>query len=181
MTSGAARETTRTNLWRAIAVILGFGALLYVASSYSVAADSQNRMPSGNIVGIDYSTFHAGATMLRYGDADKLYDLDAMTALLREVRRGPAARVPSFLNPPSFAMVLTPLAPLRYEVGLALWTVFGVSAFAVGLRAIGTSRPAFVLGAVLVSVPGFLGVTLGQGQFFWAALYAGVLSRLRAG
>ena len=175
------QESLRRTLWRMVGVILGVGAALYVLSIYSVATDSDHRSQTGNVVGVDYSTFHAGATMLRYRDADQLYDLEAMTGILREVRRGPVGLEPTYLNPPAFAMVLTPFAPLRYEVGLALWTTLGIVAFFFGLRSIGTTRPAFVLGAVLVSVPGFIGVTLGQGQFFWAALYAGVLSRLRAG
>jgi glycosyl transferase family 87 len=171
----------RMNLWRAFAVILGIGGLLYTATIVSVANDPDNRSPNGNVVGVDYSAFHAGGTMLRYGDARELYDIDAMTDLLREVRRGPAGRQPTFVNPPAFAMVLAVVAPLRYEAGLVVWTILGIAAFAMGLRAIGAPRPGVIIVAALLSVPGFLGVSLGQGQFFWAAIYAAILSRLRSG
>lgn len=181
MTTDTERESLRKNLWRAVAAMLVVGAVLYVASIVSVVADPENRSPTGNVVGVDYSSFHAGATMLRYGDAQDLYDIDAMTELLREVRRGPAGRQPTFLNPPAFAMVLTPLASLRYEAGLLIWTVVGFVVFGWGLRAIGTPRLGIVAGAAVLSISGFLGVSLGQGQFFWAAIYAGILSRLHAG
>jgi len=178
--SGSERESLRRNLWRSVALILSIGAVLYAALTFSVATDPDNRSPNGNVVGVDYSTFHAGATMLRYGDARDLYDIDAMTDLLREVRRGPAGRQPTFVNPPAFAMVLSPLAPLRYELGLVVWTVLGIAALGFGIRAIGASRPGVLLVGAVLSIPGYLGVSLGQGQFFWAAIYAGILSRLRA-
>ncbi|GBE24565.1 hypothetical protein BMS3Bbin02_00840 [bacterium BMS3Bbin02] len=175
------RESLRRTLWRLVAVILAIGAALYTASIISVATDPEYRSPNGNVIGVDYSTFHAGATMLRYGDPRELYDVDAMTELLREVRRGPAGLQPTFVNPPAFALVLAPLASLRYEVGLVVWTVLGVAAFGFGLRAIGAQRPGVLLVGTILSVAGFLGVSLGQGQFFWGAVYAGILSQLSAG
>ena len=181
MNPDTGHEALRQTLWRAVVVMLGMGALFYAASAYSIAIDPEHRSPTGNVVGVDYSAYHAAATMLRYGDADQLYDLDAMTELLRDVRQGPTSREPTYLYPPALATVLTPVAPLRYEVGLALWSALGIAAFFLGLRAINARAPALLVGAVLLSVPGFLGVSLGQGHFYWAAIYAGVLSRLRAG
>jgi Glycosyltransferase family 87 len=172
------RESLRRTLWRLVAIIPIIGVLTYGAFAYRIVSDIAE--PESRLeVGTDYSAFHAGAWTLRYGDADQLYDVEALAAVETELR-GESVRIePTYVNPPAFAMLLMPLAPLSSAYGYALWTVLGLAVFGIALRALAVPRPWLVLGVAATTTAGLIGVRIGQGQMFWAALFAAIIWRLR--
>ncbi|MCH7669741.1 MAG: DUF2029 domain-containing protein [Acidobacteria bacterium] len=172
------QESLRRTLWRMVAIIAILGAVSYGALAYFVAGEIAD--PESTVrVGDDYSTFHAAAQILLFGEADTLYDVDEVAAVRTALRGEVTSAAPAYVNPPAFAMLLVPLASLRYGAGLAVWTVAGFLALGVSLRLLHTPRPWLVLAVAATSINGFIGVRLGQAQMFWAALYGAILWRLR--
>lgn len=171
-------ESLRRTLWRLVAIVPIIGVLTYGAFAYRVVTDDGGRS-SDLEVGIDYSAFHAGAWTLRFGEPDQLYDVEALATVISDLRGESVPVVPTYVNPPAFAMLLMPLAPLRYELGYAIWTVVGIGVFGLALRALKVPRPWLVLAIATTTTVGLLGVRVGQGQMYWGALFAAILWKLR--
>lgn len=165
-------------LWRLVAIIPILGVVTIAAFTYRVATDTGG-VKSHLEVAADYSDFHAAAWTLRFGEADQLYDVAALAAVESDLRGEPVPAKPSYMNPPAFAMLLFALAPLGYLVGYAIWTTLGLFAFGISLRLLGVARPWLVTAIAAMSTVGLVGLRIGQGQMYWAAVFGAVLWRLR--
>jgi len=91
-----------------------------------------DRAVSLRSAGYDFLAFYTGGTFVRTGQADKLYDLDAVRAFQQDVARRhglelrPAAVGP-FWNPPFYAWVFAPLSALPYRAAFYCWTIINLA------------------------------------------------------
>lgn len=73
-------ETLRRTLWQLVAVMSILGVLLYSVLDYVVASDIAD--PESTLrVGSDYSTFHAAAQIVCFGEPNSLYDVAEIAAV----------------------------------------------------------------------------------------------------
>jgi Glycosyltransferase family 87 len=75
-------------------------------------------------VAADFTAFYTGYSMVRHGDAENLYDLDAQTRYQQALIPGLVfdSGVLPYLNPPFVALFLSPLSLLPLETAFYLWS-----------------------------------------------------------
>jgi hypothetical protein len=112
-------------------------------------------------VGRDFAVFYTGAALAEGGEWHSLYDVaefqreyDRVTALDSPVGG------PVFRYPPPTALVLVPLARVSLKTALVVWTALTVAGCLIALRAARVGLP--VAAAMMLTVPGFLTIALGQ-------------------
>ncbi len=128
--------------------------------------------------GNDYIAFWTGGAMVRDGQGNSLYDLDAQGEVQFSLRREQAisdgmraatGRIP-YWNPPALALLVIPFTALPASWGYVAWTVVGllVTVFAVALPL----RRHPYRRQVVILLLGFGGVASGvtQGQVNWVFL-----------
>ena len=114
--------------WRA-GLALALFITTAVAGNFFLSAE---RAVSLRAAGYDFLAFYTGGTFVRTGQADKLYDLDAVRAFQQGVARQhelelrPQAVGP-FWNPPPYAWVFAPLSALEYRTAFYVWTTINLA------------------------------------------------------
>ena len=109
---------------------------LYVAFGGFVASNIHHNLdPRGSPLGYDFSAFYEAAQFAKNGHAVDAYDDGAMIAAERSSFPGNTTRLP-WNYPPTFQLLLTPLAALPYVAAWVLWSVGLYAAYAVLARAI---------------------------------------------
>jgi Glycosyltransferase family 87 len=130
----------------------------------------------------DFFSFYAAATLVHIGRPQLLYDPATVTALERLIFPHPtgyAGYLP-YLNPPSAAVLLSPLSQLSYANARLLWLGLGVlTAIAcVAMLTRGMRQPAPLLAVIAIfgTFPAYQ--TLVEGQWSYVMLL-GALAALR--
>lgn len=134
----------------------------------------------------DFATAWSGARALLIG-ADP-YDVATWTDTVTRILRRPLLDTAVYAYPPWVAFALVPLAFLSVETAGAVWSLLGISAAVVVVRALLRAyvpdRPLVhaTVGALLVmSAPAVVALLLGQWPFVFVAMLAAIALLLRAG
>ncbi len=93
-------------------VIVGLYVLLYYSIAFYAAETHTNPEP-------DFLAFYTGATIARDGDLPHLYDAATQLAIEQELEPGRGILQP-YLNPPIYAVLLSPLAGLSPKVAYSV-------------------------------------------------------------
>ncbi len=145
--------------------------LLSVAVVVTVAQFSQAKnliLPAGAAIGGDYAAFDVAATAARDGKAAETYDAAAFEALLLE-HGPPKERFGlTWQYPPTYFLMILPLAFLPYLWGYALWTGGSALLFLATLRKAGAGF--LTLFVIVASPSAFQAVITGQNGFITGAL-----------
>lgn len=113
----AAKMNSRVSIILA-AVVLG----LYVLFGCVVAINTHGRQgPNGAPLFYDFSAFYQAATFADSGSASSAYNDSVMIAAERAAFPGATVRLP-WNYPPTFQLLLMPLAALPYAVAWLLWS-----------------------------------------------------------
>lgn len=147
--------------------------LLAIAVTVSVmqfAASKDLILPAGAVVGGDYVAFYAASHAAAAGEAAAIYDPAAFEALLHEVGPERERYGLTWQYPPTYFLLLFPLAFIAYAPGYALWTGATALGFLAALRSAGLNR--LFLFVIVASPPAFQAVITGQNGFLTAALLA---------
>src|SRR5207302_818750 len=77
----------------------------------------------------DFFAFYSAGTLIREGQPQSLYDASTLTALERHIWPHPTgyAGYMPFLNPPSAAVILSPLALLPFATARLLWLAISIA------------------------------------------------------
>ncbi len=124
-------------------------------------------------IGTDFSNVWAAGKLVLDGRPDAPYDPVLQHAAEREAFGGRPVPFFGWHYPPLFLTVAAALALLPYGWALLVWTVFGLSAYLVTLRAI-LPRPETVLVALAFPAT-FVNLGHGQNGFLTASLLGGAL------
>ena len=117
------RDRRRLSTWLpramtlAIVVVVGLGVAWWWALITEVTG------PITQAGHHDFFAFYSAATLIRDGHASDLYNASSLTAIERTIWPQPTgyAGYMPFLNPPSAAVVLSPLASLTYDRARIVW------------------------------------------------------------
>jgi hypothetical protein len=116
----------------ACAVLFG----VYLAFAGLLLANAKGGLdPAGTPLGYDFTAFHTAARLAAEGHAAATYDNQVMIAAQRAAFPGGIVRLP-WNYPPSFLLILLPLAALPYAWAWVAWTGATVAAHAAVARTI---------------------------------------------
>jgi hypothetical protein len=164
------RERIVAYSWICVAVYAVVAIVWVVMSTNLVDA-------KGKPLGYDFITFWAASFLALAGDAAASFD---MRRILAVQRMAVPAGTKVFLwhYPPTFHLVVLPLALLPYIVAYLVWTAGTFAAYLLVLRRF-VQRPETLL--VLAAFPGaFINAFHGQNGFLTAALFGAALLHLEA-
>ena len=137
---------------------------------------------SAGEIGNDFAVFYTAGALILDRSPELLYDMDQFQAAYAEATgKDPAAFGTMFGNPPAFAIAMAPLSLLPWEAAWIAWTVVGLAALALALKALGLNGVLPIWGIVLLSPLGYLAVTSGQSSFAWLLVVALVFFMLDRG
>lgn len=145
--------------------------LLAVAVVVTIAQFSQAKnliLPAGAVIGGDYVAFDVAATAAKEGKAAETYDVAAFEALLKEYGPRKERFGLTWQYPPTYFLLILPLAFLPYLWGYALWTGGSAALFLLTLRKAGASLLALFV--IVASPAAFQAAITGQNGFITGAL-----------
>ena len=153
-----------------IRVLAGGLLCLYVLFGWFVGSNIHGGLdPAGTPVGYDFSDFYEAGRFAVQGEPEKAYDDESMFAAERAAFPGALARLP-WNYPPSFQLLMIPLASLPYFEALALWSALMLAAYAAAMRLL--FGPPFIWLALVF--PGVaLNLLMGQNGLLTTALIGG--------
>lgn len=135
--------------------------------------------PAGKPLGADFINFYAASDLALHGRLVDAYDIGRMEAAEQAIVPSAQGQIVPWQYPPSFALMVLPLALLPYGVALVLFMIVTAALYLWVVHTILPDRRAVVAGlaftAVLVNALG------GQNGFLSAALLGGglILSQAR--
>lgn len=146
---------------------------VYVLAGIYWVANSENLLDKGGKqFGYDFVTFWAASSLSLSGEPAAAFDIKRI--FLAEKAAVPALdKVYLWHYPPTFELVITPLALLPYFIAYFFWTGITLLAFIAVTRRLAPSPFTTLL---LLSSPGvFINAFHGQNGFLTAVLFAGAL------
>lgn len=130
--------------------------------------------PAGTPLGYDFSDFHTAARLAAEGDAASAYDDATMIAAQRAAFPGEAARLP-WNYPPSFLLLLLPLATLPYAWAWLAWTAATTVVHAAVARAV---WPRAIFWPLMLAPAAAANLLLGQNGLLSLVLFGGGMALL---
>ena len=178
----AVTSRSRTSLLTAaLAIVLALGGPWWWALINEIAS------PISQSCHHDFFAFYSAATLIREGHAQDLYNASVLTALERSIWPQPTgyAGYMPFLNPPSAAVILSPLASLSFATAREVWLCISV-VIAVACGLLLTSGRALRVRAIAVAVvlaafPTYQALVEGQWSFVLLLGSLGALIASRRG
>ena len=132
--------------------------------------------PAGFVTGHDFVAFYAASKAVLGGEAAMVYDRDFMMAVQVEIVGSPDIGYLAFMYPPTYLLLVAPLAALPYFPALALWQAVPFALFLLLLRRIALPPIALVMAAAAPAVAQTL--FAGQNGLLFALFLAGGLMML---
>ncbi len=136
---------------------------------------------TGESAGVDFGAFYTSGLMVVEGNGADVYEPDLFNARMRAATGSQDLDVYWFGAPPFFPLVMVPLTFLPFGVAYALFMLGGLVAFGWMASRSGLPQPYVALGLVVVSMPGYFTIHLGQTGMWVAALLLAVFLALQRG
>lgn len=108
-------------------LLLQLGLTYLVLGVWFTLTGSEGWNRSGNLIGVDFVQYYAASKLALAGDAVGVYDHETLFAAEDELVEGDPGRWP-WSYPPSFLLLVLPLAKLSYLWALAVWLASGLVA-----------------------------------------------------
>jgi len=89
---------------------------------------------NGRLLGTDYSAFWSAGRLALDGQAGNAYDVALQGDHLKSEFANPDVLISPWLHPPTFYLVVTPLATLPYLLSLACWGGAGLLSYILMIR-----------------------------------------------
>ena len=154
-------------------VLVICGGLLVIAIGVSIVQFSQardNLLPGGAPVGGDYVVFYGAAIAASEGEALKTYDHEAFEEHLLEVGPPREDYKLTWQYPPTYFLMVLPLAFLPFVPGYLAWTGGTAAVYFATMRKAGFSW--LILFVILSAPSAFHAIITGQNGFLTASLIA---------
>jgi hypothetical protein len=154
--------------------------LLYVVAWVDVVAQGSPPLNSAGVpIAGDFIAFQAAGRLVLSGQASQLYDHAAVSSVQSAMLND---RIPNFYdafrNPPFYALVYTPLAPLDLLPAAAVWGVLGLLCLALALYLLLAETPVMrsrwrgLLILVFAFAPVYFGLIDGENALVSLLLFA---------
>lgn len=162
--------------WTRMRVVAGAALMLLLAGGVSLLQYSQATdlvLPNGAPVGGDFAAFYAAAKAAAAGAPAGPYDAATFENFLKEVGPPLDRYGLTWQYPPTFYLIILPLAFLPFTFGYLLWSGGAALAFLSLLRGRLLSKaytPGVTLLAVIASTTFFQAIITGQNGFLTASL-----------
>ncbi len=172
---GETEQTARPLVGGRIGAIVALAVLaLYVLFGIAVATHSHGRLgPNGAPLFYDFSAFYEAGQLAGAGHAASAYDDSVMAAMQQKDFPGATTRLP-WNYPPSFQLLLTPLAALPYVAAWLAWSLALYSAYALLARQLIPLRHLWI---ALLAPAAAINILVGQNGLLSTVLIgAGVLT-----
>lgn len=155
---------------------------LLVATVVSVWQDVLGGAPISQIqVGRDFATFHGAALLVAEGHGAAMYEPTVLGARIAESAGYTNYTTQAYGHPPFFAVLFLPLTQLPFAIAYLGFVVVSGIALAVAISRVGLERLGPAMGLIVLSVPGFWTIQLGQMGMLVSALLLAVFLSLRSG
>ncbi len=136
--------------WMAVLLVALASSLIYLGPSLwqTWTHDGPTLVnPAGFVTGHDFVAFYAASKAVLGGDAAMVYDRDFMMAAQIEIVGTSDIGYLAFMYPPTYLLLVAPLATLPYFPALALWQILPFVTFLLLLRRIALPPIALVMAA----------------------------------
>jgi len=153
-----------------------FVALYIIVAGFTYSSGKGIADSRGKALGSDYVCFYAASELAREGDISGVYNIDRIYQREKELY-GEQADMAGFYYPPTFLLLVLPLAYLPYVASLVIWTGAALIFYAALLRR--TAPDPATLGLALAFPGAFQNAIHGQNGFLTAALLGWGLFLLR--
>ncbi len=154
--------------------ILAGAACLFIAAAAALAIQFWQAkdliLPTGGVIGGDFSAFYAAGHAAIDGDAAAPYDAASFEALLKTHAPYKDYYGLFWQYPPTYYFIAAPFASLGYLPGYALFVAATAAAFLAALRRAGFDKTVLIVAAA--SPAAFQTIATGQNGFLTAALLA---------
>lgn len=128
---------------------------------------------TGFVSGHDFVAFYSASKAILAGDAARVYDRDFMMSIQSQVVGASDIGYLAFMYPPTYLLLVAPLAMLPYFPALALWQILPLALFLLLLRRIALPPLALIMAAGAPAVAQTL--FAGQNGLVFAVLLGGGL------
>lgn len=128
---------------------------------------------NGKLLGTDYSAFWSAGRLALDGQAGDAYDVALQGDHLKSQFDNPDVPVTAWLHPPTFYLIVTPLATLPYLLSLACWVGAGLLAYILMIRHLDPRGIALLL--AIAFPPVLTNIPHGQTGMLFAAVLGAAL------
>lgn len=149
-----------------ISLVLIAISVLVTAVQFSRAVDYA--VPGGGMIGGDYLAFDVAAQAASLGRAGEAYDAHVFQDMLKAYGPSPDVHGLTWQYPPTYFLIILPLALVPYLAGYALWTGGTCAFFLAAFRSAGFA-PLFLI-ATAASIVFYQAALTGQNGFLTAGL-----------
>ncbi|MDO8433056.1 MAG: glycosyltransferase family 87 protein [Candidatus Binatus sp.] len=151
-------------------------AVFTLAAIAWLIASAGLRDPHGHPIGADFIDPYAASWLALHDQPAAVYDVQRLWAVESAATyRG--VGYAGFHYPPTYLLIILPLAAMPYAWSLLLWTVVTLALYAATMRLIDRDRDADALWLALAFPGAFVNLTSGQNGFLTLALLAAACSR----
>lgn len=127
----------------------------------------------GKPLGTDFCSFYSAGRLALEGNASRAYDAKDLYAKEKAAVNSNKIGYYTFIYPPTFLVLLAPLAALPYLAALALWLGITLGFFVLMIRKLSNNKRAVILALAFPAT--FLTIGHGQNAFLTTGLLAGML------
>jgi len=146
------------------------GGALWAGWLLSIILGKGNVDLSGHLIGTDFIAFYTAGKIILSGRAADLYDLQLARDIQLGVYGQPTDNFNPYLNPPHYALAMTPFALLPYPWAPILWMSVGLVLLWVSLRWLNGKHKMKTFFLSLSWLPVFYAVSFGQNTFLSLAI-----------
>ncbi len=137
---------------------------------------------------VDYLGLYTGGEIVNNGDISRLYDFVYCSQVNENIRTQnklvSTGGFYAFMNPPVYALLMSPLAKIPYLISLNIWRMIGIIIFFLCTyllaQELGINRKWYSIAVVgIVSYPAFAAIKFGQNSFISLGIYTAVFLLLK--
>ncbi len=156
---------TKPRIVAVAAILLAISVIIF---ALQVSRIEDNILPGGSPIGGDYVAFYGAASGAVSGEAAEMYDSARFEAQLLEVGPPRSSYKMTWQYPPTYFLLIAPLAFLPFIAGWIVWSLGSATAFWAVMRNLGARQTSLL---ILIAAPSTLhAFVTGQNGFLTAIL-----------
>ena len=152
-------------------VIIGVAWVVWLGS---LATGGWYKDAEGTLVGSDHLAFYSAARCVYEGREATMYDPAGLYDFQQSLIQGVSSGTMRYRNPPFYALVYLPTAPLTFYQSFLVWTAINLGLLVLSVFLLKPARPWRVATWGVAFYPVFATISFGQNTMLSLAAFAGV-------